>query len=300
MEYSPILQFQGSSIKLALAGSQEAESKVGLGIEFVKKKFAEKLSQSQDFLTMFPANSINEKQIVSGIYKKLLSTNSLSYFTFFLKIANKNFDIKTSDFTNEEQIMLLMIHYDIWQNAGGFISLEESIKEIGKNKILVKEIIEVLEYLIEKIDFKEIDIDLPYSQPLKLHSRYTRDQILVAFGFSTFSIKSSNREGIAENKQQNTEILFIDLVKSEADFSPSTMYNDYAINELLFHWQSQNSSKPELGRGLSYIQQIENNKQNAYQYNSQVSFINEDLMLMIIDLISISKTKYTDKYKKEK
>jgi superfamily II DNA or RNA helicase len=206
-------------------------------------------------------DSINEKQIVSGIYKKLLSTNSLSYFTFFLKIANKNFDIKTSDFTNEEQIMLLMIHYDIWQNAGGFISLEESIKEIGKNKILVKEIIEVLEYLIEKIDFKEIDIDLPYSQPLKLHSRYTRDQILVAFGFSTFSIKSSNREGIAENKQQNTEILFIDLVKSEADFSPSTMYNDYAINELLFHWQSQNSSKPELGRGLSYIQQIENNKQ---------------------------------------
>lgn len=206
-------------------------------------------------------DSINEKQIVSGIYKKLLSTNSLSYFTFFLKIANKNFDIKTSDFTNEEQIMLLMIHYDIWQNAGGFISLEESIKEIGKNKILVKEIIEVLEYLIEKIDFKEIDIDLPYSQPLKLHSRYTRDQILVAFGFSTFSIKSSNREGIAENKQQNTEILFIDLVKSEVDFSPSTMYNDYAINELLFHWQSQNSSKPELGRGLSYIQQIENNKQ---------------------------------------
>ena len=206
-------------------------------------------------------DSLNEKQIVSGIYKKLLSTNSLSYFTFFLKIANKNFDIKTSDFSNEEQTMLLMIHYDIWQNAGGFISLEESIKEIGKNKILVKEIIEVLEYLIEKIDFKEIDIDLPYSQPLKLHSRYTRDQILVAFGFSTFSIKSSNREGIAENKQQNTEILFIDLVKSEADFSPSTMYNDYAINELLFHWQSQNSSKPELGRGLSYIQQIENNKQ---------------------------------------
>jgi hypothetical protein len=67
MEYSPILQFQGSSIKLALAGSQEAESKGGLGIEFVKKKFAKKLSQSQDFLTMYPANSINEKQILSGL-----------------------------------------------------------------------------------------------------------------------------------------------------------------------------------------------------------------------------------------
>ena len=27
--------------------------------------------------------------------------------------------------------------------------------------------------------------------------------------------------------------------KSEKDFSPSTMYEDYAINDKLFHWQSQ-------------------------------------------------------------
>jgi hypothetical protein len=32
-----------------------------------------------------------------------------------------------------------MLHYDVWQNAGGFKSLEESIKS-GKNKVLVKEI----------------------------------------------------------------------------------------------------------------------------------------------------------------
>jgi hypothetical protein len=153
-----------------------------------------------------------------------------------------------------------MIHYDIWQKEAGFDTLENSIKEIGKNKTLNNEIIEVLEYLFNQIDFKEIEINLPYSQPLKLHSRYTRDQILVSFGLSTFTKKSSNREGVAENKELNTEILFIDLIKSEEDFSPSTMYNDYAISEILFHWQSQNSSKPELGRGLSYIQQNINNK----------------------------------------
>ena len=116
------------------------------------------------------------------------------------------------------------------------------------------------EYLIEKIDFNEIEIKLPYKQPLKIHSRYTRDQILVAFGMSTFSSKSSNREGVAENSNINTEILFIDLIKSEENFSPSTMYNDYAISELLFHWQSQNSARPHIGKGLSYIKQNVNNK----------------------------------------
>ena len=38
------------------------------------------------------------------------------------------------------------------------------------------------------------------------------------------------------------------------------MYNDYAINEKIFHWQSQNSSKPEIGKGLSYITHQENDK----------------------------------------
>ena len=72
-----------------------------------------------------------------------------------------------------------MLHYDIWQNAGGFSSLEESIRSIGNNKILADEIIEVMEILIDKVDFLETEITLPYSQPLKIHGRYTREQILV-------------------------------------------------------------------------------------------------------------------------
>ncbi len=58
----------------------------------------------------------------------------------------------------------------------------------------------------------------------------------------------------------NTELLFINLIKSEENFSPTTMYDDYAINETLFHWQSQNSARPDTGKGLSYIQQKENKK----------------------------------------
>ncbi len=204
--------------------------------------------------------SSNEKNIVSVISNKWLSSNSLSYFTFILKIARKEFKIKIIEFNEAEQSMLLMLHYDVWQKAEGFNSLQESIIEIGKNKTLVEEIIEVLEILIDNIDFKEIDIALPYSQPLKLHARYTRDQILAAFKLSTFKRKSPSREGVAENQELNTELLFINLIKSEEKFSPTTMYDDYAVNELLFHWQSQNSARPDKGKGLSYIQHLENNR----------------------------------------
>jgi hypothetical protein len=153
-----------------------------------------------------------------------------------------------------------MIHYDVWGSHNSFTSLEQSLPAIGKNEMLVSEIIEVLEILIDKIDFQEKSIILPFHQPLLVHSRYTRDQILVAFNLQSFNAKTGNIGGVAENKSLNTEILFIDLLKSEEDFSPTTMYEDYAINDTLFHWQSQNDTRPDTGKGLSYINHKELNK----------------------------------------
>jgi hypothetical protein len=195
----------------------------------------------------------NEKEITRAIGNKWLSTSCNNYFGFILKLAKSNFKYPDYPISKEEELMLLMLHYDIWQNPGGFGSVEESIIAVGKNPQLVQEIIEVMEFLLDQIDFIEKEIDLPYQQPLKLHGRYTREQILTAFSFSNFDKKASNREGVANNKELNTELLFIDLIKSEEDFSPTTMYNDYAVSDTLFHWQSQNATSPESPKGLSYI-----------------------------------------------
>jgi len=207
-------------------------------------------------------DSTNEKEIRSAISKKWLSTSSISYFEFVIKLAKDSFQVRISELNHIEIKMLLMLYYDVWKmpNPGHFVSLEESIREIGKNKVLVAEIIEILEILKDRIDFKEMEIDLPYIQPLKVHARYTRDQILAAFDFSTFDQKSSSREGVAENQDLKTELLFINLTKSEENFSPTTMYDDYAINEYLFHWQSQNSASPDTTKGNSYIRHQANKK----------------------------------------
>ena len=231
---------------------------ISIEMIYSKKETWSRLCQKAGVIENFD-NAI-EKQIYSSISNKWLSTNSTSYFNFILKIAKQGFDISLNDFDENGKTMLLMLYYDIWQSHGLFKSLEESIRAIGKNKILVTEIIEVLEILIDRVDFKEIDIELPYNQPLKLHARYTRDQILSAFRLSTFDRKSPSREGVAENVDLNTELLFINLIKSEENFSPTTMYDDYAISETIFHWQSQNSSRPDIGKGLSYVKHLENDK----------------------------------------
>lgn len=196
----------------------------------------------------------NETEISKAIQLKWLSCASNSYFQFILSLAKQGFNVDLTKLTENQKAMCLMLHYDVWGNAGGFPSLEESIQAIGCNTVMVQEITEVMEMLIDRIGFIERPIKLAYEQPLMLHSRYTREQILAAFGLSTFDKKSSNREGVAENKELNTEILFIDLIKSEEDFSPTTLYQDYAISDTQFHWQTQNAARPDKGKGLSYIQ----------------------------------------------
>lgn len=203
----------------------------------------------------------NENEIVRAIGKKWLSCYSSSYFNFILRLAQHGFRVDVSQLDENENKMLLMLYYDVWQNAKLFPSMDEAIATIGTNQSLTEEIIEVISLLDDKIDFVEKEISLPYPQPLKVHSRYTREQIFVAFGMSTFEDKSSNREGVAFIEELNTELLLITLNKSEEDYSPTTLYNDFAINEYIFHWQSQNSARPEIGRGKSYVEQQNIGKQ---------------------------------------
>jgi superfamily II DNA or RNA helicase len=213
-----------------------------------------KANQIADFATS------NENEVRRTIVKKWLCCNSYSYLSFVLKLAKQNFQIDISEFNETEKLMIIMLHYDFWQINGGAENLQASIHKIGENPVLVKEMIGTLELLIDRISHIEIGIDLPYAQPLKVHSRYTKDQILSAFGDNTFERKSSNREGVANLPSKNTELLFVTLEKTEKNYSPTTLYNDYAVSETLFHWQSQNSARPEIGSGLSYIQQRDTNK----------------------------------------
>lgn len=157
-----------------------------------------------------------------------------------------------------------MAHYDFWQKPGkefGFDSLEESLSALARDSRLKDECIEVVKLILDGLDVEELPMEISFPSALHLHARYTRDEILAAFGENRFERKSSNREGVIEIKSMNCELLFVTLQKTDKKFSPTTLYHDYAINEILFHWQSQNAARPDKGKGLSYVKHKELGKQ---------------------------------------
>lgn len=223
----------------------------------------------------------NEKELTTAI-KKLLRTNSLTYLTFIRQILKREKPVDTLN--AEEKTMALMFHYDLWQKSvpeAGFQSLHQSFEQLQKNPTLRAELCDITEYLIEKIDFLEKKIELGFPSPLRLHARYNRSQILAATGLHRYDKASSNREGLALNKELNLESLMVTLKKSEKDYSPTTLYDDYAISEHLFHWQSQNSTTPESAKGQSYINHRDIGKQvllfvreqNEDAYGNTMSYV---------------------------
>ena len=204
-------------------------------------------------------DEINEIELLRTISKKWLLSKSITYFEFILKIIENKFDLNFIK-TQTERLMLTMLYYDFWQEPKKFETLEDGIKYIGQNRLLVDEMKQIIKLLIDKINYLEDDLDLPYNCPIKVHSRYTREQILSAFEQNTINKKSSSREGVLNIKEKNTELLFVTLEKTEDKYSPTTMYDDYAISEKLFHWQSQNSTKPNSSKGQSYIYHQKNDK----------------------------------------
>lgn len=236
-------------------------------------------------------DSTNERQLVRAISKKWLSTRSISYFKFILQLIENKFDCSKFISQSDKQ-MLMMFYYDFWQEANRFKSLKEGIRYIGENSLLVNELEEVIQILISKINYVESDLSLPYPCPIKVHSRYTREQILSAFGQNTLEKKSSSREGVLNIKDKNTELLFVTLEKTEDRYSPTTMYDDYAISENLFHWQSQNSTKPESPKGESYINQQKLDK-NIILF---VRESNHDKYKNVMTYICLGKVFYKEHY----
>ena len=81
----------------------------------------------------------------------------------------------------------------------------------------------------------------------------TTDQILMALGKYRKEKKNSFQEGVLQIKEKNLDAFFINLNKVENHYSPSTMYNDYAINNELFHWQTQSKVGPDTATLNRYL-----------------------------------------------
>jgi uncharacterized protein DUF3427 len=151
---------------------------------------------------------------------------------------------------------LLMLHVACWKDWRPD-AVAENIDRVRANPTLHAELLELLRYRFSELDSVPPRLELPFVCPLELHGRYTRDEILVALGRWTLAEQREVREGVLPLPELRTDVFFVTLNKTESEYSPTTLYEDYAISADLFHWQSQSTTSAQSPTGLRYIHHAE-------------------------------------------
>jgi len=92
-------------------------------------------------------------------------------------------------------------------------------------------------------------------RPLRVHARYTREEIVAALDYVAIDGRKPNgfREGVLFAPAAKTDAFLVTLHKSEADYSPTTMYRDYAVSPEVFHWESQSVTSVASTTGQRYL-----------------------------------------------
>ena len=111
---------------------------------------------------------------------------------------------------------------------------------------------ELLAVLDAQVDHLHAPLATHPDVPLQVHGRYSRIEILAAFGIGTGAKIAAWQSGVYEAKDANAELFAFTLDKSSGSFSPTTRYRDYAISRTLIHWESQSITRADSPTGLRY------------------------------------------------
>ncbi|HEX5087128.1 MAG TPA: DUF3427 domain-containing protein [Nocardioides sp.] len=174
----------------------------------------------------------------ASAYTQLLTDDSRSY----------------NDLSPGEQRLARMLFFSLWPDGGKHGSFDAGFDALRSEAAMRDELRSVVDIAFEAARHETPSLPGRLAElPLKVHARYQREEILAGLDYASLDRKpTSVMQGVAYSEALNVDILFITLKKSEADYSPTTMYRDYPISPTLFHWESQSTTSLASPTGRRY------------------------------------------------
>ena len=157
----------------------------------------------------------------------------------------------------EKRMMRMLVASICDQVLGKDMSLGQGVELLWKHPQVLRELHELFSFLRSEIDHVHQPVTSHSDLPLQIHGRYTRIEMLAAFGVGENAKTRPWREGVLWINGEKSDIFAFTLDKTEGNFSPTTRYRDYAISRELIHWESQSSTTAASPTGKRYCNHVE-------------------------------------------
>ena len=167
--------------------------------------------------------------------------------------------VRYDELSPREQRFARMLFFSFWRNGGGHTSYQQGLAALRAHPAVGQEVAELLALGIERAEHVTRALEAGLQDvTLRTDARYSLEEVLAALDYCSLErLPSSFREGVLWVEEHQTDAFFVTLRKSEQDYSPTTMYKDYAISPELFHWESQNRTSTTSSVGRRYLDQRE-------------------------------------------
>jgi len=195
----------------------------------------------------------NEKALGDAIERLLHMDDPLriaAYLQALPPAASGSFDEQT-------RRLLTGLAVTLKSSAVAPTSLQEFLAILHAHPAITAELRELLPVLEDQSAqvTHPLDEELGWSHrvPLSVHARHTMNEVLTAFDRLDLDRPAWTQTGVVWDKGTSSDLFFVTVEKSERDYSPSTLYKDYAVSPTLFHWESQSSTRAGSETGQRYI-----------------------------------------------
>ena len=131
---------------------------------------------------------------------------------------------------------------------------EQVFAQLWAAPLMRRELLSLLDVLADRTRARTAPLDPSGVLPLATHARYGLFEVLAAHGeVGKGGAILPLQAGVHFCSAHASDLFFITLEKSEADYSPTTRYADYPLSRTLFHWESQNMTAARSETGQRYV-----------------------------------------------
>lgn len=152
----------------------------------------------------------------------------------------------------EERLLRMLVASVAGSVVGKHADLYDGSRLLFSHPQILEEIDQLLAVLAERMGHLGRPLPELPDVPLELHARYTRVEILAAFGVGQGARVLPWQTGVFWVDTVPADLLAFTLDKTKGQFSPTTRYRDYAISSNLIHWESQSVTRADSETGLRY------------------------------------------------
>lgn len=205
-------------------------------------------------------------KLLEGGLSRLYHTNSYDYLSFLKAVINSGFQPEL--LTDRQRRFAKLLYYTIWldpiekvnkEYLTSFRDIEDAIKSLNTLPWFVEELDTLIDIRLSGLSKTTRWIDIAEGANIELYGCYSADEIhlLLENKLGRWQVL-----GTQYNHANRFAMVFVTLNKSDKDYSPSTLYEDYAISAKQFHWQSMNKTQEHSEEG----QRIINQNRNGWKY----------------------------------